>query len=204
MEEPVRTKEIIILSLAVTGIALVIILGIYLAYSTIKPGPTGIEASFNPSADFTLMEDNGKIFHLRDHRGEVVLLFFGYTSCPDVCPLTLAKLGRVRTLLGPAGKKVLTVFVTVDPQRDTSARLKEYLGYFDAHAVGLTGTKEQIDEVVRAYKASYQRVPTDSALGYIINHTNIVYLIDRQGKVRYLFHQDDSPKKMAEVIREYI
>jgi protein SCO1/2 len=203
-EEPVRTKEILILSLAIAGIALVIFLGIYLAYTKIKPGPAGIEGEFNPSGDFTLMEDNGKIFHLRDQRGKVVLLFFGYTSCPDVCPLTLAKLGRVRALLGPSAKKVLTVFVTVDPQRDTSARLKEYLGYFDADAVGLTGTKEQIDAVVRAYKASYQKVPTNSALGYIINHTNVVYLIDRQGKVRHLFHQDDSPGKMAEIIGEYI
>ncbi len=199
-----RTKQTLILSILSTAIVLLIILGIYWAYSSLKPVPPGIESSFNPGGDFTLSEDNGKIFHLRDQRGKVVLLFFGYTSCPDVCPLTLAKLARSRTLLGPASKKVLTVFVTVDPQRDTSARLKEYLGYFDVNAVGLTGTKAQIDTVVHSYNASYEKVPTKSALGYIINHTNIVYLIDRQGKVRYLFHQDDSPEKIAEVIREFI
>ena len=177
-------------------------MGIYWAYSTIKPVPTGLEQAFNPSGDFTLMEDNGKIFHLKDHRGKVVLLFFGYTSCPGVCPLTLAKLAKARTLLGVANQKVMTVFVTVDPQHDTSSRLKEYLGYFDINAVGLTGTKSQIDKVVHAYNASYEKVPTKSTLGYIINHTSIVYLIDKQGKVRYLFHRDDSPGKMAQVIKE--
>jgi len=177
-------------------------LGLYWAYSTIEPVPTGLEQAFNPTGDFTLTEDNGKIFHLRDHRGKVVLLFFGYTSCPGVCPLTLSKLARARTLLGAASQEVMTVFVTVDPQHDTSARQREYLGYFDINAVGLTGTKTQIDKVVHAYNASYEQVPTKSALGYIINHTSIVYLIDKQGKVRYLFHQDDSPEKMANIIRE--
>jgi protein SCO1/2 len=198
-----QTKQKLILSILVTGAVLLIFFGIYLAYSIIKPVPSGIEQVFNPGGDFTLTQDNGKIFHLRDYRDKIVLLFFGYTSCPDVCPLTLAKLGRARTLLGPAGKKVLTVFVTVDPQRDTPARMREYLGYFDASAVGLSGTKAQIDKVVHAYNASYQKVPTKSAIGYIINHTNIVYLIDMQGKVRHLFHQDDSPEKIAQVIREY-
>jgi protein SCO1/2 len=200
----VRTNQKLILSVLATGTILLIILGIYWTNSTIKPVPTGLEKAFNPTGDFTLTEDSGKIFHLRDHRGKVILLFFGYTSCPDICPLTLAKLARARTLLGAAGQKVTTVFVTVDPQRDTSARLKEYLGYFDINAIGLTGTKTQIDEVVHAYNAFYEKVPIKSALGYIINHTTIVYLIDKQGKVRYLFHQDDSPEKMAKAIRATI
>ena len=96
----------------------------------------------------------------------------------------------------------LSPHTTIKAQSDTSARLKEYLGYFDINAVGLTGTKTQIDKVVHAYNAYYQKVPTKSALGYFINHTNIVYLIDKQGKVRYLFHQDDSSEKMAKVIKE--
>jgi len=198
----VRTKQKLILSFFAIGTILLIIFGLYWAYSTIKPVPSELEKAFNPSGDFTLTDDNGKIFHLRDHRGKVVLLFFGYTSCPGVCPLTLDKLARARTLLGAASQEVMTVFVTVDPQRDTSARLKEYLGYFDINAVGLTGTKTQIDEVVHAYNAFYLKVPANSALGYTINDTNIVYLIDKQGKVRYLFHQDDSPEKMAKVIKE--
>ncbi len=198
-----RTKQKLILSVLSAGTTLLILFGIYWAYSTIiKPVPTGIEQAFNPSGDFTLMDDSGKVFHLRDNRGKVVLLFFGYTSCPGNCPWTVAKLARARTLLGAASQRVMTVFVTVDPQHDTSARLKEYLTCFDMNAVGLTGTKTQIDKVVHAYNAYYEKIPTKSALGYIINHTNIVYLIDKQGKVRYLFHQDDDPEKMAKVIRE--
>ena len=197
-----RIKQKLILSVLATGAILLIISGMYWAYSTNKTAPVGIEQAFNPSGEFTLMEDSGKIFHLTDHRGKVILLFFGYTSCPDVCPLTLAKLARARTLLGAESQQVMTVFVTVDPQRDTSAKLKEYLGYFDSNAVGLTGTETQIDNVVHAYHAFYEKVPTKSASRYIINHTSIVYVIDKQGKVRYMFHQDDSPEKMAKVIRE--
>jgi len=199
-----RTKQKLTLYVLATGTTLLIILGLYWFDTTIKPVPTGLEQAFNPSGDFTLTEDNGRIFHLRDHRGKVVLLFFGYTSCPGICPLTLSKLARARTLLDAASQKVMTVFITVDPQRDTSAKLKEYLGYFEINTVGLTGTKTQIDKVVHAYNASYQKIPTKSALGYIINHTNIVYLIDEQGKVRFLFHQDDSPEKMFETIKETI
>jgi len=185
------------------GIILLIISGIYWDYSTTKPNPIGIEQALNPSRDFILTEDSGKIFHLSDHRGKVVLLFFGYISCPEVCPLTLTKLARARTLLGSASQDLMTVFVTVDPQRDTSARLNKYLGFFDSKAVGLTGTKRQIDKVVRAYRAYYEKVPAKSAPGYIINHTSIVYLIDKQGSVRYLFHQDDSPEIIAKVISEH-
>jgi len=199
-----QTKQKLILSALFTGTILLIILAIYWAYSTIKPAPTGIEQALNPSGDFTLTADNGKIFHLRDHRGKVVILFFGYTSCPGICPLTLAKLAMARTLLGAASQKIMTVFITIDPQHDTPVRLKKYLGCFDINAVGLTGTKTQIDKVVHAYNAYYQKVPSKSPLGYIINHTSIVYLIDKQGKVRYLFHQDDSPENMAKVIRVMI
>jgi protein SCO1/2 len=115
--------------------------------------------------------------------------------------MTLARLSKVRSLLGAKNQKVMTVFVTVDPQRDTAARLKEYLGYFDNRAIGLTGTKTEIDKVVNAYKASYERIRNDSSLGYTINHTSIIYLIDGQGKVRYLFHQDDRPEKMVSIIK---
>src|ERR1700689_4208713 len=77
----------------------------------------------NPQRDFTLHDQDGNIFHLKDHRGQIVLLFFGYTTCPDVCPTTLSKLARVYLLLGPMSRKVLTVFVTIDPQRDTPQKL---------------------------------------------------------------------------------
>ena len=165
--------------------------------------PAGLEDALNPQRDFTLHDQDGHVFHLSNHRGQIVLLFFGYTSCPDVCPMTLSKLARVYKLLGPIGQKVLTVFVTVDPARDTPEKLREYLRYFSLNAVGLTGTKDEIDAVVDAYKATYEKVVTNSsALGYMFDHTDYVYLIDTQGKTIHLFHPDDKSDDMAQIIKE--
>lgn len=158
----------------------------------------------NPQRDFTLHDQDGKIFHLKNHRGQIVLLFFGYTTCPDICPTTLSKLARVYSLLGAMRQKVLTVFVTIDPQRDTPQKLKEYLQYFNINAVGLTGTKQEIGTVVDAYKATYEKVETNSsALGYMFDHTDYLYLIDTQGKTSYLFHPEDKAQDMARVIKGY-
>jgi protein SCO1 len=165
--------------------------------------PAGMDYGvLNPQRDFTLHDQDGRIFHLRDHRGQIVLLFFGYTSCPDVCPTTLSKLARVYALLGPMGSKVLTLFVTIDPKRDTAQKLKEYLQYFSVNAMGLTGTKEEIDAVVDSYKATVEKVETNSsALGYMFDHTDYVYLIDARGKTSRLFHPEDNAQDMAQIIK---
>ncbi len=198
-----RKKQLLILAISGMGVCLLLIAGSFLL-DLPKSSLTGFEQEFNPSGDFSLTEDNGKIFHLRDYRGKVVLLFFGYTTCPDACPSALAKLSRVLRLLGPDGKQVQVVFITVDPQQDTPARLKEYLAYFGVNALGLTGTKAQIDEVAKAYHAYYERVSTESALGYTISHTVTVYLIGSQGKVHHLFAPEDSVERMAEVIKKFL
>ena len=161
-------------------------------------------AILNPDKDFVLKDQNGDVFHLKDHRGVVVLLFFGYISCPDVCPVTLSKLSRAYHLLGEQAGKVLTVFVTVDPDRDTPEKIKEYLGYFKLNAVGLTGTKEEVDRVVDVFKASYQKVETGSAAGYLMDHSDYVYLIDGQGRVNELIHTDDTAEKIAGLIKRVI
>jgi protein SCO1/2 len=197
-----RTKHGLMISSVATAAILLVTVSYYLLRSPQKPSSAILGEAFNPSGDFTLTEASGKPFHLKDHRGEVVLLFFGYTSCPGICPMTLAKFSKVRSLLGAMNQKVVTVFVTVDPERDTAARLKEYLGYFDKRAIGLTGTKTEIDKVVDAYKASYKKIRDASSRGYTIDHTSIIYLIDKQGRVRYLFHQDDRPEKMVSIIKE--
>jgi protein SCO1 len=165
--------------------------------------PAGMDLGvINPQRDFTLHDQDGKIFHLKDHRGQIILLFFGYTSCPDVCPTTLSKLARVYMLLGPLRQKILTLFVTIDPLRDTPQKLKEYLQYFNINGMGLTGTKQEIDSVVDSYKATYAKVETNSsALGYMFDHTDYLYLIDTQGKTSYLFHPEDRPEDMAQIIK---
>ena len=147
--------------------------------------PAGMDEALNPSRDFNLHDQDGNVFHLKDHRGEIILLFFGYTTCPDVWPTTLSKLARVYALLGAGGKKVLTLFVTIDPGRDTPHKLKEYLQYFDISWDGLNRHKTG-DQTGRGrcdYKATYEKVVTDfpSALGYMFDHTDYVYLIDTEG-----------------------
>ena len=157
----------------------------------------------NPERDFALTDQDGKVFHLKDHRGQIVIVFFGYISCPDICPTTLSKLARVYSLLGESARqKILTVFVSVDPERDTPPKIKEYLEYFKLNAVGLTGTKEEVDAVVKAYGASYEKVDTKSDMGYLFDHTDHLYLIDQKGTVRYLFHQDEKVEKMAKVLKK--
>lgn len=148
--------------------------------------------------DFTLTDDRGETFRLEDHRGEVFLLFFGYTTCPDFCPLTFSRLTRAYDVLGDRADEVTTLLVTVDPGRDDPARLAEYLEFFDVRSTGLTGTKEEIDAVVGAYAAAYEKVESESAAGPIFNHSTFVYLIDGEGRVRYLFGHDETPERIAE------
>jgi protein SCO1/2 len=156
----------------------------------------------NPEMDFTLKDQDGNDFHLKDHRGRLILLFFGYISCPDICPVTLSKLSKAFHLLGNKADNVLTVFISVDPERDTREKLKEYLKYFKLNMVGLTGTKSEIDQVINAYKGYYAKVETNSAAGYLIDHSDLVYLIDKQGRVVDLIHFDDESARVAQMIKE--
>lgn len=192
------------LTLAGIGICLLLIVAsFFTAPPQFTPGKP--EQLYNPSGNFTLTEATGKPFHLKDLRGKIVLLFFGYTSCPDACPSTLAKLQRTFNLLTKEQMaQVRTVFVSVDPKRDDPKLLKEYVDYFGVNAIGLTGTKADIDKVVHAYHAHYLEIPSETGSWYSINHTTTVYLHDKQGKVRYLFLYQETPEQLAEAIRKHL
>ena len=151
--------------------------------------------------DFTLTDMNGKPFHLQDLRGKVVLLYFGYTLCPDACPFTLSKIHRVYSMLGDRSSKIQTIFVSVDPDRDKPEKLVKYLAYYDVGAIGLTGTPEEIAKVAKQYQVVYRKVDSGSAAGYLMDHSTYTYLIDAEGKVRYRFKHSDGPPFMASVIR---
>ncbi len=156
--------------------------------------------------DFSLQGSEGKRFALSSLRGRTVLLFFGYTTCPDVCPTTLARLSKVYRELESDGvdNRVATVFVSVDPERDTPDKLKQYLTYFAVRATGVTGPPGEIDAVVEKYGASYEKVPVKSAAGYLINHSMYVYLIDGQGRVRHLFRHEDPPERIAALVKRLV
>lgn len=138
-----------------------------------------------PAPDFTLRAADGKPFRLSDHRGKVVVLYFGYTSCPDVCPTTLAQLADVKTQLGEAAARLRVALVTVDPERDTPKRLRTYTTAFDPTFLGLTGSKEALGKVWKAYGvfAEKKRV-VGSPLGYLVDHSATTYVVDAEGQLR--------------------
>src|ERR1041385_3045472 len=154
--------------------------------------------SENAGHDFALTDQNNKPFRLSQLRGKVVFLFFGYTHCPDACPTTMAKLSQVYKLLGHNADQVVTVFVSVDPGRDTTSVLKNYLAYFHLNSVGLTGTKEEIDVVVKQYGAKYEIEQSDSAAGYHINHSTDLYLLDQKGELARTFSYSDGTQVIVD------
>ncbi len=155
--------------------------------------------------DFTLTDHRGERFRLAETHGRIRLLFFGYSMCPDVCPLTLSRVTRIRQLLGDDGDEVMTLFVSVDPERDTPQQLASYLEYFDlGEAVALTGAVDEIDTVVDLFKATYEKEEAGGAAGYLINHTSYLFLLDRGGTVRALISQSDKPEDAAAAIRELL
>ncbi|WP_431100121.1 SCO family protein [Roseateles noduli] len=133
---------------------------------------------------FSLPDQNGKTRTLEDFKGKVVVVFFGFTQCPDVCPTTLAELARVKKALGPDGDKVQGVFITVDPERDKPELLKAYLESFDPGFVALRGSPEQVKETAKEFKIYYAKVPGKTPDSYTMDHTAASFLFDPQGRVR--------------------
>ncbi len=135
-------------------------------------------------ADFHLYDPQGHPRSLVDYRGKIVLLFFGYIHCPDVCPTTLADMAQAMSMLGKDADKVQVLFVTVDPERDTRELLAEYVPAFDSRFIGLSGDMQATAQAAQAFGVSYTKQP--SKTGYSIDHSAGTYIIDGNGKVRLL------------------
>jgi protein SCO1/2 len=166
---------------------------------------TGTTLTPKPAYDFTLTDQDGRPYRLADQRGHEVILFFGYTHCPDVCPATLAQLARVYKGLTPEQRqRVQVAFVTVDPQRDPPAVMKRYVDLFDPAFVGLTGSEAQLDPVFGAYHVWHQRLPGTNASGYLMAHTGSVYLIDPAGELRVLHNWTDPAPAIASDVKELL
>ncbi len=134
--------------------------------------------------DFQLTDNNGQPRSLKDFQGKVVVMFFGYTQCPDVCPTSMAELAEAKRLLGKDGDKVQGLFVTVDPERDTPEVLKGYMANFDPGFLALRGTPEQIAAVATEYKVFYKKVDGKTATSYTMDHSAASYVYDTHGKLR--------------------
>ncbi|WP_129780909.1 SCO family protein [Peristeroidobacter soli] len=141
-----------------------------------------------PTPDFSLTDGNGHVQTLSNFRGRVVVMFFGFTRCPDVCPTELFKLSQVMQSLGEDAEHVQVLFITLDPERDTPELLSNYTAAFNPSFLGLTGTRQQIDALAKDYFVVHARVPVGDS--YVIDHSTFTYILDRQGRLRLLARMD--------------
>lgn len=157
-----------------------------------------------PIANFTLTDAHGNPVSLRDFRGKVVLLYFGYTYCPDVCPATLTELKQAMAQLGKRAGDVQTIMVSVDPERDTPQALQEYVSYFDPSFIGLTGTESEVLAAATPLGVFFEKSEGTAATGYLIDHTATVLVIDRKGYLRLVYPFGTSGEDMATDLRYII
>ena len=171
------------------GLGLIALIGVVIAVTILLPKTDTFRGTLYepalPAPEIELTQGNGGSFKLSEMRDNVILLFFGYTSCPDVCPTTLSEMKRVLVEMGADAEQVQVVFVTVDPERDTPQKLQEYVSIFNPAFIGLSGSREDLEKVWSDYGVyrEEEELP-NSATGYLVNHTARVYLIDRDGNLR--------------------
>ena len=155
--------------------------------------------------DLSLIDPDGKVRTLADFKGKVVVMFFGYTQCPDICPTTLTEMQQVMTLLGPQSDKVQVLFVTVDPERDTAAILKQYVPSFDPRFLGLRPADEAaLEKVAKDFKIYYKKVPGTSPGSYTMDHTAGSYAFDPQGRLRLYIKHAQGPETLAHDLKELL
>ena len=171
------------------------------AFYLVDPGP-GAPAPSAVGGPFALIDHDGRKVTEKDFAGRPHLIFFGFTRCPDVCPTALAEISAVFDKLGPDAK-VGALFISVDPERDTPASLKDYLSSFDKRIVGLWGDPETTRAVMKSFRAFASKVPTKNG-DYTMDHTAIVYLIDKQGRFVNALNLDRPPEVAAKELARYL
>ena len=152
---------------------------------------------------FALVDHTGKVRKDEDFRGKLLLIYFGYSYCPDVCLTDLQQIGLAVDRLGTAGEAVQPLFITLDPERDTAAHLADYVPLFHPRLIGLTGSAEQIHRVALAYKVYYAKYPPSSS-DYVIDHSSFIYLVDAYGKYIGFFPPGTTFDRMIEIIKLHL
>jgi len=191
----------LIIPASIFAIVTAVILG-FVLFDSLTEKPTTSAQPLPAGGDFTLHSDSQRDVNLKDFRGKVVLLYFGYTSCPDICPTSLASISSALNKL-PSDKqnRAQVIFVSVDPERDSLEKLNNYTRYFHKNILGVTGSKEEVDKVVHAYSASYKKVESDSAMGYLVDHSASIYVIDPRGKLVKMLPHGSDPEKIAQTVQ---
>ncbi len=184
--------------------------GAALAFGALAGCSMGSSVSFNGAditgadfgRDFRLKDPSGQERTLADFKDKVVLMFFGFTQCPDVCPTALARAAEVKTLLGPDGDRLQVLFVSVDPERDTPEVLNAYTAAFDPTFLALYGDAQRLAETAKEFKVIYQKVPTGDS--YTIDHTSVTYAFDTRGKLRLKLSHSQSAIEYAADVRKLL
>lgn len=193
-----RHRSILILGLV--GLAAVLFLGLEFGkgwYTTVVDTHTGTVSIGGP---FTLTDGDGKQVTDETYRGKWLVVYFGYTYCPDACPTGLNNIAGALKLLGADADKVQPLFITVDPERDTAAAMKAYAAAFDNRIVGLTGTPEQIATVARVYRVYYKRVGEGD--DYLMDHSVVIYVMDPDGRYSAVVRHNASPAEIADTLKK--
>ncbi|MDP6344208.1 MAG: SCO family protein [Alphaproteobacteria bacterium] len=185
----------------VIGVALGLIFNAFLADDGGPVVVTGVPKIGGP---FELVDHRGRTVRESDFRGAHLLIFFGYTYCPDVCPTELQKMSAAMDLLGDAGDKVRPILISIDPERDTVAVLADYVANFHPRLIGLTGSVEQVAVAAKAYRAYYAKAPADDEGDYLVDHSSFIYFMGPDGKYLSHFSPTSTPEAMAEKIRSLL
>lgn len=166
----------------------------------------GVSKVAQPAAiggPFQLTDQNGKAVTDKNLKGKPALIFFGYTHCPDVCPTSLFEISEVLRAMGKDADKVNAVFISVDPERDTQAAMKDYLSSFDPHLQGLSGDPAETAKVITSYRVYAKKVPTKDG-DYTMDHTALIYLMDRDGRFVSPFNLKRTPEEAAADLKKYL
>ena len=202
--KPGGSPRFLLIALTFAGI-LVIAAGVLLglAYRGGRHGASGTLLASAIGGPFQLVDQNGKPFTDADLKGKWHLVFFGYTHCPDACPTALNEISLALDKLGPKEKSVGVVFISVDPERDTPAVLKDYLASFDAPVIGLSGTPQEVAQAAKDYRVYYAKHPRADG-GYDMDHSAVIYVIDPQGKFTATFTPDTSADDMVKRLEKLL
>ncbi len=167
----------------------------------VSSGGVQLPQGLSLGGPFSLTDQTGKPVTERDYAGRWMLIYFGYSFCPDVCPTELGTMAAALDQLGPAGERVVPVFISVDPQRDTPEHLADYVGRFHPRMQGLTGRPEQVAEAARRYRVYYTKVQRPETTDYLMDHSSFIYLVGPDGRVRSLFRPETKPEEIAAAAR---
>jgi protein SCO1/2 len=197
----VRTQRLLAMFTAFAA-GLAVCLGLIVYVSGRGSGTAAIRPTDIGGA-FDLIDHNGQPFTDKDLKGKFFLVFFGYTHCPDTCPTTLFEVSEILRKLGPAADRTAALFISVDPERDTPESMKDYLSNFDPHIRGLTGDASALAAVAKAYRVYYKKVPVDGG-DYTMDHTAIVYLMDKDGRFVAPFNLRRTADLAAADLRQHL